>query len=235
MAKMFLRGIRVTAISAQAGVTKQRVSQILKSYFRLHPDELPIGDTEEALSKRLHVSLTRLSTLRREGQVNVIQFGRAFIYPEGSVEVLRNILFQKRCQICGQRILDKGRIYCADCRAQKEHNNYPFLSEESRKKHNLSSRMWQKKNLGKARSIQTVANRNRREKNKAKAIYTVCYNNLSGIPIGTKIQVVRYEKQGQRFILDDGRTIPIRCVRISYSRYIICAPRSLPSGPGCHH
>jgi hypothetical protein len=149
MARMFLLGIRETAISAQAGITKQRVSQILIRYFKLHPDKLPKGSMEEALSKRLQVSQTRLAALRREGKVNVIQFGRAFIYPEGSVEVLRDILFQKRCRICGKRILDKGRVYCVDCRAQQKHNNYPFLSEESRKRHNLSSSKWKEKTLKK--------------------------------------------------------------------------------------
>lgn len=168
MAKMFLRGIRMTAISIQAGVTKQRVSQTLKSYFKLHPDELPKGDTEEALSKRLHVSLNRLSSLRRDGKVNVIQFGRAFIYTEDSIKVLQALLFPNRCKVCGKPILDKGRFYCGDCRDQKRRNNYRFLSEEGKKRHAVSTRKWQVKNPEKARSIQAVANKNMREKNKLK-------------------------------------------------------------------
>jgi hypothetical protein len=72
----------------------------------------------------------------------------------------------------------------------------------------------ERKNPEKARSINAVAGRNWREKNRADAIYTVSFNNSLGIPIGTVVKVARYEKQGQRFILDDGRTIPIRCVHI---------------------
>jgi hypothetical protein len=211
IATMFLSGNTSSKIGIKAGITRERVRQRLNRYFRLHPHEYPQGYNEQKMAKKLHIGLWRLVGLRKAGKSPALKIGRMYIYPEESIKVLRVVLC-KRFRICGEPIIDKGLVYCGMCRVKKESNTYPFLSEKTRKNHVLLGKEWAARNLDKVKITRLSAGKNYYAKLRTKSTYTVCTNNSLGIPIGTVVNVVGFDRETYHLILYDGRQLHNRCV-----------------------
>jgi len=211
IATLFLSGNTSSKIGVKAGITRERVRQRLNRYFRLHHHEFPQGYNEQKMAKTLHIGLKRLVGLRKAGKSPAIKVGRMYIYPEETIKVLREVLY-KRCRICGEPILDKGLVYCGECRVKKGRNTYPFLSEQARKKHVLLGKEWAVRNPEKVKITRLSAGKNYYAKLRTKSTYIVCTNNALGIPIGTVVNVVGFDRETYHLILDDGRQLHNRCV-----------------------
>ncbi len=208
MASMFLKGVTSVEIGKKAGISKERVRQRLGSYFKTNPNEVPQGTTEKATARILAVGPGRLAKLRKAGRVPSLPYGRSYLYPEASLRLLKDIL-ANRCKACGKVIPAVRAHYCDECRSQKQRLKYTVMSEKARRKHIDLCRAWEARHPDKVRESSIKS----KEKLRSRSVYTVVTRNALGIPVGTEVRVVGFDRETYRLVLEDGRRLHNRCVR----------------------
>jgi len=199
------QGYTLQAIGDEIGVTRERVRQILNRYY---PGTQPQVLREYQVAKVIGCSPDALRKLRTAGKINPMPRGKHYLYDRNEIEKAY-LAVLKACPHCGSTYIG-SYIRCAKCRAEYKRYQYPFFSEEQKRKSRLSTKKWQKNNPERNKANQKRANAKSRAAHFARTYYRVVGKN-SVLPIGTVFQAV---KRVSYLLLTDGSQIPVTCVRI---------------------
>ena len=160
----FLLGNSQEKIGLSAGVTRQRIQQILK--------KSNVGkETRESFLKDLlnYVSIKDLA-IKLGVSVGIIRyyigiplFGRnKFISPENALLIEKSITVLK-CKICNNIILPPRRSYCnSEC--HQEALKFTNWTDTRKKRHRSCVESWQRKHPERYKEISRKANKRYREK-----------------------------------------------------------------------
>ncbi len=149
-------GLSLQAIGDKFDITRERVRQILEEHYETTRIErlFPRGKVVEFIG----CDVQRLANLEKEGKVNPIRSGGKHLYNFEEIKKALDAL-TLFCKHCGKQIpIDSpNSVYCPDCSKERIRYNYPFLSEESKKKQNQRTTLWIKNHPERTRGIQRKA------------------------------------------------------------------------------
>ena len=159
------KGYTLQQIGNLASLSRERVRQLLnKTYGRAKPENM-IGITQ--MQKTLGVNYDTLAGYLKSRGIKPRQY-----YP---VEILAAC--KKVCAHCGKE-MSIGRVkYCLECGKEYVRYNYPFLSEEQRRKHVDCCLDWMRRNPERTKIIQRKAGKAYREREREKIVYLVTAKN----------------------------------------------------------
>ena len=154
-------GFSLQAIGNEVGVTRERIRQILNEHYGT--TKISGFTNRVKLAKVIGCSEYRLRKLEKECKINPIRHKWFYLYSKDEAEKAV-LALQKNCVHCGESLpLKHQQKYCLKCRNDYKRYNYPFLSEEAKKKCREASKSWQETHPERTREL------NKRAKDKYEA------------------------------------------------------------------
>lgn len=204
-------GHTLQQIGDRVGVTRERIRQILNEHYGKVEILLL---TETKVAEIIGCRTALLFRLREQGLIHPTRIGHYFRYSHDDIETAM-LALQRSCKHCGESIplKVKTRVYCPECSKEQVRYNYPFLSEEGKRKLLKLTREWQKQHPERYREINRKAqqkhSKKKRREHYAVTEYVVIKGNI--MPIGSVFKAIGYKNR--HLILENGLSIPIFCVR----------------------
>ena len=126
------QGLSLQAIGDKVGVTNERIRQLLKKHYGTA--KVSRVGTRIALAVSLGCNPYKLKLLEKQGILHPIHSGGRYLYSHDEA-VKAIVALQRYCKHCGEPLPPMHCIkYCLKCARERKRYNYPFLSEEARKK-----------------------------------------------------------------------------------------------------
>jgi DNA-binding transcriptional MerR regulator len=142
IAEMRRQGYSLQQIGNKVGFTRERIWQILASYY---PSVAPESVSEGEAARIIDCPLSRLDSLRKKGIVKPKRRGDIWRYSKFDLKEA-TLALQRRCRHCNTVIPMRHRgVYCAECQKKSKHNNYPFLSEQAKRNARERNRQWKER------------------------------------------------------------------------------------------
>ncbi len=209
IANMRQQGYTLQEISDTVGVTRERIRQILWKHYRgIEPLLVP----EQKVARIIGCSTFTLQKLRKSGVINPRHSNYFYLYSRDDIEKATLVL-QRSCPHCGKTLPMKhlGK-HCSECKAESRRYNYPFLSDDARRRANERSKIWQKEHPKQSKVIVNRATKKYSAKWKrehyAKTEYVVVRGKL--MPIGSVFYAIGFANG--YLMLENGAKISIRHV-----------------------
>lgn len=212
LADMRRSGASLQQIGDKAGVTRERIRQILKRHYGKIQVPLLV---EKQAARIIGCGEWRLEKLREQGMLNPKHMGGRWLYDRDELEKAM-LLLQRVCAHCDEPIplAVPTFKYCEKCSRDRYRNQWPFLSEDAKKAATAAHYSWQKRHPERVREILRKAGRTFREKWKrehyATTLYVVVYGKAI-LPVDSVVKAVGFENG--YLILLDGLRIPVKHVR----------------------
>ena len=151
-----LSGQTLQQIGDELGVSRERVRQVLKSYF--HVKGIPFLRSKDV--QRV-TGLSPYMVWEKARELGVKKQGSCFVWDRDSIakllsDVIAKCSISRVCRVCERPITAKyRRVFCSEkCRRK---SNYRFLSPEKKAHHLFLTKGWQREHPVEAKTIQDRA------------------------------------------------------------------------------
>lgn len=204
-------GHTLQQIGDHVGVTRERIRQILNEHYgKVEILLLP----EIKVAKLIGCTSNRLEQLRDRGLIHPARIGYYYRYSRDDIEMAM-LALQRWCKHCGKvlPLKRKTRQYCPECSKEQIRYNYPFRSEDGKRKHSELTRKWLKQHPERWKELSKKALQKYGEKKRREHYALTEYLVLKGsvLPIGSVFKAVGCKNN--YLILENGLSIPTFCVR----------------------
>lgn len=210
IAELRKQGNTLQQIGNRVGVTRERIRQILKEqYGKIEIPLLP----EYKAAELIGCSYWRLRCLRKSSVINPIHMGHYWRYSLDDMEAAM-LAVLRFCKHCGEPLPLESplSVYCPKCSKEMVRYNYPFRSDEGKKRYREAVRRWQQQHPERVRELARKASlkysRKKSKEHFAVTQYLIVKGNI--LPIGSVVKAVGCKNS--YLILEDGLTIPINYV-----------------------
>src|SRR5271157_3274570 len=109
--KMREIGFTLEDIGEKAGVTRERIRQIIKKYY---PGTKPKTLTEPQVAKAFGISIGTIKGYRKRGLLHPMRFSNIYRYDEKTLAELKATL-NRPCRICGNPMPPGNTRLCTKC------------------------------------------------------------------------------------------------------------------------
>ena len=199
-------GYSLKQIADKAGVTRERIRQIINKYYPGTKSNLL---SEPQVANTFGVSSTLIRNLRRQGLIHPVRIGNAIRYNKKAIEEIRTAL-NRPCRICGNPVFPGNTKLCEKCSTMMRDPKLRLSLPGEREKLKKAVRRWNEAHIEEVREW----TRKRISKLQAKmskrnyeiSVYRVRLT-YPGFKTGEQFKAIGF--RANKLLLADGRTIPI--------------------------